>query len=72
MEVGRVEISPCDMQSIGVSYKLNFFLGSVGQLALALLNCTLNYRWGEIKSRKRKETGVGKSSVYGTQGDWLD
>lgn len=72
MEVGWIEISPCDVQSIGVSYKLHFPLGSVGQLALASLNCILNYRWREIKSSKRKETGLGKSSVYGTQGDWLD
>lgn len=68
MEVGWIEISPCDMQSIAVSHQLHFPLGSVEQLALASLNCILNYRWREISS-KRKETGVGKSSVYGTQGD---
>lgn len=72
MEAGWTGISPYDMQSIGVSYKLHFPLSSVGQLALASLNYILSYRWREIKSSKRKETGVGKSSVYGTQGNWLD
>lgn len=63
MEVGRVGITLRDRQSVGGSYMLKILLGSVKQLALASLNCTLKYRWRE-GVRKKKDLEWEKVMMF--------